>query len=230
MSKAFLIGTVLLAFIAIGVWVVSDLGLLPTSVNVFWDTIERTVPFLQATIMPSMEKYEGTWTVTLRPSAPQSDIASCDTITGVLQVHNGQFSGGIGPFGSALPFHASTTEQGVLAGSFGGTSDRTGTVNATLDNGAGSGTWSDNYNCGGAVTFTKDAPVIDPVQGKVVSVAGDVVLVRNGAVGSASPGLPLYAGDELQVGDGHALLGIGLTLNPVTLSSNTTYVVPEPYR
>jgi hypothetical protein len=228
MSKAFLIGTVLAAFIAIGVLILSDLGLLPASVNVFFNTIERTIPFLQSRVMPSMEKFEGTWTVTLNPSAPENDIATCNTIAGLLHVHNGAFSGTVGPFGSALPFHASTTQQGAVSGFYGGATAQTGTIIGTLENGAGSGTWSDSYSCSGTATFAKEDPVIDPVQGKVISISGDVRLVRDGESGFVMPGWALYAGDELRIGDGRALLAMGFALSPVTLSSNMTYVVPGP--
>jgi hypothetical protein len=228
MSKAFLIGIVLAGFIAIGVLFLSGLGLVPASVYAFLHTVEGTIPFLQPSVMPFTENFEGTWTVTFNPSVAESDIATCDTLTGSLHVHHGEFSGTLGPFGAAVPFHANTTEQGVLIGSFGGTTAHTGTISGTLQNGAGSGMWSDSFSCGGTVTFKKEDPVIDPVQGKVVSFKGDVQLVRGGETGFVSPGLPLYVGDELQVGDGSVLLGMGFALSPVTLLSNMTYVVPGP--
>ena len=228
MGKAFLIGIPLAVFIAIGAVFLSGLGLIPAPVYSFLYVAELHIPFFQPNIIPYLEKFEGNWNVSLTPSpGVSSTITNCTTTGGLVHVHNGVFSGTIGHTGSALPFTATTTEEGSLVAAFGGVTLYVGQVQATLQGAAGQGEWSDNYGCSGTAQFQKIDPVVDPVLEQVVSAKGDTELVRDGIQEPLMPGLALYAGDEIHTGDGQVLLSTGPYANPITVGADTTYKVRQ---
>ena len=228
MAKAFFFTTVIVCFGAIGLLFAQELNLLPAPVYSFLYGIESSVPFFNTSVPPYLQKFEGNWMMTLTPTSAESELGDCSIISGLLHVQKGVFSGSIGPLGSAFVVVASTTEDGALSGTFGGTTVRMGTLTATLQNGEGAGRWSDTYNCSGTVQLEKQDPVIDPVKGRVVSEQGVAELLRGSTSEVLFPGLALYQDDKIVTQDGSVLLGLGSDFGTaVTVPANSTYKVAQ---
>ncbi len=229
MAKTIFIGFFVLFFGAVGFMFAFQFDMLPPPLYSLAYKIELGTPFLSSRIPPSLEKYEGTWSITFAPIRVQSDIGVCAIESGLLHVHSGVFSGTVGSTGSTLPITASTTDDGRLMGAIGGSSAvRKGTLGANLQNGYGRGAWNDQYECSGTIVLTKQEPAVDPVQGTVVSVDGDVELVRDGEARPLLPGRALYKGDVIDVHDGSASLGMGADFGTaVNLTPSATYKVGQ---
>jgi hypothetical protein len=229
MAKAIFVGFFVIFFGIVGLIFAFQFDMLPQPLYSLVYKVELSVPFLRNSIPPSLEKFEGTWSIAFAPIRAQSDIGSCAIETGLLHVHAGTFSGTIGGVGSTLPVNASTTDDGRMTGTIGGTATvRKGTLAANLQDGYGRGAWNDQYECSGTIVLTKQEPASDPVQGTVVSVDGDVELVRGSKTRPLLPGRPLYMGDVIEVHDGTALLGMGVDFGTaVNLTSSATYKVGQ---
>jgi hypothetical protein len=229
MAKALLIGFFTIFFGAVCLMFAFQFNMLPQPLYSLAYKIELSTPFFSSRIPPSLEKYEGTWSITFAPDRAQSDLGICAIETGFLHVHSGVFSGTVGAAGFSLPIIASTTDDGRFAGNLGGTASvRKGTLAANLQGGYGRGSWKDLYECTGTVILIKQEPAVDPVEGTTVSVDGDVELLRNGTSRHLSPGRTLYRGDVIQVHDGAALLGTGPNFGTaVNLTSSATYKVGQ---
>ncbi|MBY0294065.1 hypothetical protein K2Q08_01885 [Patescibacteria group bacterium] len=227
MAKSFFLGLVALFFTAVLFMFAYQLNMLPASAYPFIQKFLQSFSLTKST-PPSLEKFEGSWTLTFTPTRAQSDIGTCALPSGSLRVHAGKFTGAVGEPGSSMPVNANVTDDGKLTGVIGNNStSRKGTITANIGNGAGQGTWKDDSECTGTVTFVKEQAVVDPVQGKVVS-ATTGTLLRDGKKRALVPGMSLYVGDVVEAGDGTVLLGIGIaSQTPIDLSPSMTYKVGQ---
>jgi hypothetical protein len=225
--KAFLFTILFGAFALIGFVMLAGLGLIPQSWYSLWYSAEQSLGLGGTSVVPYLEKFEGYWDISMQPAMAESEIGKCTSMEGSVRVQNGEFSGSIGPFGSSVGIHASTTEKGDVAGGFSTAGIHHGTIMGKIYNGAGQGTWVDNYECKGTITFTKLDPVVDPVQGTIQSFTGDVSLTRGGTPRWIVAGEPLYVGDLVQVStNSEALVVVGG--QKTTVGAGSQFVVPEP--
>jgi hypothetical protein len=226
MAKAFFVSVIILLFGGVALLFAAQLGAVPAPVYSFLYELELSIPFVNSSVPPYLQKFEGNWQITLTPQNAETELGSCVVISGLLHVHDGVFSGVAGELGSSYPFIASTTPDGALSGTFGGTTLRMGNFAATLADGQGNGTWSDSYGCQGSAVLQKQDQIVDPVKGKIVSANNGAYMMRGGGQVALYPGLLLYAGDEIITGNGTALLGMGADFGtPISVPSQGTYTV-----
>lgn len=227
MAKSFLLALFTLFFMGVMLLFAYQLNMLPPSAYGVAYELRTKLPFLGLSGPPSLEKYEGTWSITFIPSRAQSEIGTCAIESGLLNAHKGIFTGTVGGVGTTMPLYASTTDNGRFTGVLGGSSSvRKGTLVADIYKGSGRGVWNDLYECGGTIILNKQQAVIDPVKGKAVSVDGDVELRREGAVRPLLPNIPLYEGDLIEARSGSATLGMGADFGTaITLTSGMAYKV-----
>lgn len=225
--KPFLIGVLFITFIAIGGAILAGLGVLPQSVYSMVYSVEKTLGIGNGVTKPYLEKYEGYWDVAFTPSSPQSELAKCNLLEGTIRMHDGNFSGSIGPLGSSVGIHITAAGNGSLSGGFSAAGIFKGTIDGTIFNGAGQGTWVDNYECSGTITLTKLDPIVDPVQGLIITFNGDMQVTRDGVSVDAIPGQQIYEGDILDIPPkGDAVISLGLAGQKVTLTERMHFVVP----
>lgn len=227
--KAFLIAVLFSAFAVIGVVMLAGLGLIPQSLYSLVYTAEQSLGIGGISKAPYLQKFEGYWSIAFEPSIVESDIGKCKSVAGNIRVRDGKFSGSIGPFGSSVGIHASTTENGMLSGGFSAAGLYKGTFKAKLYGARGSGEWVDSYECRGTVMLVKLDPIIDPVQGSIVSMIGTVRLVRDGEARWVLPGQVLYVGDRVDVSsNSEAVVVMNKSNQKTTIPAGAGFTVPEP--
>lgn len=228
--KAFLITVVIVCFAAVGGAMLAGLGLIPQPIYSFLYDIEKSLGLGGESDVPSLQKFEGYWRVAFVPTIEESELGKCVHVEGNLRVHNGLFSGSIGPFGSSMGVRASTTENGTVSGVFSTAGIHRGTINGRLRDQFGTGTWVDNYECRGTIAFTKLEPVVDPVQGHITQFSGEVTLFRGGVPRWAVAGQPLYVGDRVEVGTNSEALVTMVQSGKTTVPAGAGFIVPEPIK
>lgn len=225
--KAFLITVVIFCFAAVGLAMVAGLGLVPQSVYSFLYEIERDLGWGGKDGAPYLQKFEGYWEMTLTPSIPESEIGTCNGVTGSVRVKDGQFSGSIGSFGSSMGIRANVQENGTMSGTFSTAGVHKGTLQGKMLDGRGDGSWTDNYECRGTIALKKLDPVIDPVQGNITSLKGEARLIRGGEPRWALPGEALYVGDKVEVGTNSEAIVTMKQSGKTTVPAGTGFTVPE---
>lgn len=226
--KALLITVVIVCFAAVGIAMVAGLGLVPQSIYSFLYKVEKDLGFGGTSDAPHLQKFEGYWDISLTPSIVESELGKCSNIEGTVRVQSGQISGSIGSFGSSIGIRAKVTENGMWSGTFSTAGVHKGTIKGKILNGKGDGTWGDNYDCRGTISLTKLDPVIDPVQGNITSLVGEVRLTRGGELRWAVPGEVLYVGDKVEVGTNSEAIVTMKRSGKTTVPAGTGFTVPEP--
>lgn len=204
--------------------VLDQLGLLP-------DTVHRSLGRIEATFVPAssvpayLEKFEGEWDVSMTPGDSPQGI-DCPAQAGSVRIHDGVLSGALGSFGHQMTLAATIDESGHLSGTL-DMGQRTGSWSGSAANGEGSGTWSDDLDCMGTLTLSKDEAVIDPIAGIAASIGGSATLMRGQVSRALLPKEPLYSGDTIVVTSGTVSLTLGTLPNQtsVNLSKGESYTV-----
>jgi hypothetical protein len=220
--KLFFLCTFLAVLACVGLLVLFKLNLLPASVY-------RAAFFVNSSsgiVPPSLEKFEGSWSMQFTPTSDTLDPARCPQESGVASVHSGQFSGSLGQFTSEIRLLATVDENGALLGTTTFAGQTVGAITGQLRGEDGAGQLDYATDCKGTFTLHKLDSVVDPVAGKLISYSGDVHLWRNGADMKLVLGQSLYTGDRFDVpAGGSAYLSLGLDGTPVTVLGPATYTV-----
>lgn len=228
MSKGFFLGVIFVCFVVVGLLFADSAGVLPQPFYSVVYKIEDAFFARAKSELPYLEKFEGHWNVTFTPKEKETDISACAPMEGPVVVHNGAMVGTIGTLDRSMLLKATIVYRGDVMGTLSGRAAQNGTVQGTLGEGRGSGSWEDSLGCKGDIGFTKLDPVVDPVQGHVVSAEGDVKLVRSAKEEWLYPEQLLYENDVITVGEGSsARIIIGLEVQDIVLSSGELYTVPK---
>lgn len=217
-----------MCFAVVGLLFADNAGVLPQSFySVFYKIEDAFFPRAKSEF-PYLEKFEGHWSATFAPKEKETDVSACAVMEGSVTVHSGAIAGTIGTLDRSMLLKGVVVYKGDLTGVLSGRAAQNGTVRGVLGDGQGSGSWEDSFGCKGSIEFVKLDPVVDPVQGHVVSVEGDVKIIRGGKEEWAYPEQLLYAQDTIRVATGaSARIILGLELKDLTLGSDTTYTVPK---
>lgn len=217
-----------MCFVVVGLLFADNAGVLPQSFYSVMYKIEDAFFPRAKSEFPYLEKFEGHWNVTFTPKEKETDVSACAPMEGPVVVHSGAMMGTIGTLDRSMLLKATVVYRGDVVGTLSGRAAQNGTIQGVLGDGKGSGSWKDSFGCKGDVGFVKIDPVVDPVQGHVVSAAGEVKLVRSGKEEWIYPEQLLYENDVIKVGEGaSARIIIGLEVQDVTLAGGELYTVPK---
>lgn len=219
----------LLCTVAIGWLFLFWSGLLPQHIYVATYGITDALPMSKQAAKPYLQKYEGHWTLTFIPGRAHSPYRACPAFSVITTVRDGRMTGRVSIPGHLLGIEASTTPAGIFDGMFySGDRHYTGHMSGTVHGAEGAGGWSDSEECFGDWQLVKSSNVIDPIQGRVATLQGRVLLVRGNASEETWSGQALYAGDVIKVPAGASVtLELGVEEQIVELAGQITYAVPD---
>ncbi|HEY5383230.1 MAG TPA: hypothetical protein VIJ88_01605, partial [Candidatus Paceibacterota bacterium] len=144
--------------------ILGSLGALPDSLYAsYYQTQEAlSARFGAGASSPALQQFEGHWKVEITPAAASSDLSTCNAVEGYVMSHDGNMQGVLHSFAPLTSVVMSVTvdEKGVATGTLQTDAQISGSLTATLNNGTGEGSWSDNVDCSGSITFSKVSPAI----------------------------------------------------------------------
>ena len=219
----------LLCVLAIGALFLFSSGLLPQGVYALTYEVWDNTPFASASTEPYLEKYEGHWALTFKPTTISSPYGDCPALTVILAAHDASLAGHGAVSRYLFTMEANINHQGELSGTFStANQEYTGTFSGGIAAQSGYGSWQDNLGCSGTWILSKLGSVIDPVQAIVTSLSGSPELERSGTSQALWLNMNLYAGDTVTVpADSTAIIALGPSLTPMNIPAGSTYAVPN---